>query len=113
MAEINLINLEWKENTAWYNDCESMTDYFHMTSGSLRYIISRIQEKGAKEISVTVTNNDPTIPAERRVNQICKACGYSAKNLSENRTRTYSRYPDNQEMSEEYKHLEWLLTKIN
>lgn len=111
MAEINLINLEWKENTAWYNDCESMTDYFHMTSGSLKYIISRIQEKGAKAITVTVTNNDPTIPADRRVKQICNACGYTAKNLSGERIRKYSRYSDNEEMEEKYTHMEWLLNK--
>jgi len=111
MAKIYQLQLEHKEQYVVFDDCDSQTDYFHSTRGSLKYIISAIQKYGGDMITVNVTNNAQDIPAQRRVNAVCKACGYTAKDLSEMRKRTYSRYPDNVEVVEEYKHLEWILTK--
>lgn len=82
MAKINHINMEWTDNTAWFSDCDGMIDYFPHNSGSLKYIIGCVIERGADKIEVTVTNNDPTIPAQKRVNRICKECGYKATNNS-------------------------------
>ena len=45
-------------------------------------MIKLILEYGADKIDVTVTNNDPTIPAQRRINLICKQCGYESINKS-------------------------------
>lgn len=82
MSEITSLDFMWKENTVWFNDTDSSIDYFHHSSGSLKYIMELILKYGADKIEVTVTNNDATIPAQRRINQICKKCGYEATEKS-------------------------------
>lgn len=82
MAKIDSINLCFTDNTAWMDNCDSMTDYFPHFSGSLKYIISRVLEYGGDKITVTVTNDSPDIPAEKRIKRICKTCGYGATNKS-------------------------------
>lgn len=78
MAKINKINLCFDYNTAWFDDCDGMTDYFPNTSGPLKNIINSVLEYGSDKITVTVTNNSSDIPAASRVKRICKACGYEA-----------------------------------
>jgi len=78
MAKINKINLDFGYNTAWFDDCDGMTDYFPSHSGTLKKIINSVLEYGADKIIVTVTNDSPEIPASIRVKRICKACGYEA-----------------------------------
>ena len=75
-AKIYKINFGHKENYAVYNDTDSMTDYFHSTRGSVKYMIECINEDGADIIYTDTTNNNPDIPTLRRVKQICAACGY-------------------------------------
>lgn len=82
MSKINSINLCIKENTAWMDDCDGMIDYFPHFTGSLKYIISKVLEYGSDKITVSVTNNNPDIPSEKRVKRICKTCGYEATNKS-------------------------------
>lgn len=78
MAKINKINLCFTYNTAWFDDCDGMTNYFSHTSGPLKNIINSVLEYGSDKIAVTVTNNSPYISAASRVKRICKACGYEA-----------------------------------
>jgi hypothetical protein len=75
-AKIYKINFKRKENYAVYSDNDAMTDNFHGTSGSVKYMIECIKDDGADIIYITTVNNDPTIPTLRRVKQICDACGY-------------------------------------
>lgn len=106
MAEITQLEIERKEQYVIFNDSDSQTDYFHSTRGSLKYIISTIKKYGGKQIIVNVINNAQDIPAVRRINAICKQCGYTAKDVSEMRTCNKG---DTDEFT--VKHLEWILTK--
>ena len=83
MAKITGIELGTKRNIAWYNDNDSMTDYFHMTEGSLTFITERIKEQGADAIKVTPSNNNITrFPFLKRLQNLAKKCGYKVNDLS-------------------------------
>ena len=81
-AKINQVTFEYSGNYCIYDDCDSMTDYFHMTNGSLKYMIKCILERGADEIVCAVCNNDKSIPGLKRARRIAKACGYDLKDNS-------------------------------
>jgi len=103
MAKINKINLCFDYNTAWFDDCDGMTDYFPNTSGPLKNIINSVLEYGSDKIIVTVTNNCSEIPAASRVKRICKACGYEA--VDKGHIHTY------ENGLERYVY-EWMLTRV-
>jgi hypothetical protein len=78
MAKIHEIDLGFKDNTLIFDDTDSREDYFHAYNKNQKLTIAWVKEHGAPVIGVDVTNNDPSIPAERRIKQICKAAGYRA-----------------------------------
>jgi len=76
MAEISRMTFYHKENFVTYDDTDTMIDYFHNYSLGQKETINWINKDGADLITVHVVNNDPDIPAARRLKQICKKCGY-------------------------------------
>ncbi|OYT64174.1 hypothetical protein B6U67_00800 [Methanosarcinales archaeon ex4484_138] len=103
MAKINEITMYRYDINVWFDDTDTMTDYFHHYSLPVRQAIEWIKEKGADEISVTVVNNDESIPTMRRLKQIAKTCGYKIEDRSEMRVYKAT--------GEEYKYLEYLLRR--
>ena len=104
-ARISSINLSWKDNYVHFNDSDMMTDYCHGYSLGVNSSIEWIKKHGDRKISVSVTNDDPKIPALKRVQQIAKLCDYSIEDTSHE--HVYHGY-----MNEEVKRFiyEWLLT---
>ena len=88
-------------------DQDSMTDYFPMITGTLKYVISWLKDDGANTIKVDVVNNDKDIPAEKRVKRVCKELGYTYENTSEWRKSVM--FPEDPA----WYHLEYTLTKVN
>ncbi|MDD4720683.1 MAG: hypothetical protein PHQ88_07495 [Bacteroides sp.] len=74
--EITRITFYHDSNFVIYNDTDSSTDYFHNYSLNQKETAEWINESGADFITVHVVNEDQTIPAVRRLKQICKKCGY-------------------------------------
>ena len=108
MSKICNILLEWKENAVSFDDCDSMTDYYHGYRLGQKQTIAWVKDKGGKVITIEVVNDDKEIPAQKRVENIAKICGYSVKDQS--RIREYHAY--NNEIVKIF-HMEWLLTKEN
>lgn len=104
-ARITSINLSWKDNYVSYNDSDIQTDYFNGYSLGINSTLKWVKEDGAPKITVTVTNDDPKIPALKRIQQIAKACGYTVEDKSHE--HTYHGYMDQEVKSFVY---EWLLT---
>lgn len=104
-ARISSINLSWKDNYVHFNDSDIMTDYCHGYSLGVNSSIEWIKKHGDRKIVVSVTNDDPKIPALKRVQQIAKLCDYSIEDTSHE--QIYHGY-----MDKEIKGfvLEWLLT---
>ena len=86
MSKINQVTFEHNDNYVIYDDCDSMTDYFHMYSGSLKRIIEAIKERGGDKIVCVVCNNDETIPGLKRAKRIAKNCGYDLEDTSCDKT---------------------------
>ena len=86
IARIYSINLSWKDNYLSFDDSDSMTDYFHGYSLGINRAIDLIKKDGGHKISVSVTNDDPKIPALKRIQQIAKACGYTITDTSHEHT---------------------------
>ena len=59
-----------------YNDTDIKRGYFHGYHVNKEHTIELLRLYGANEISVIVKNNDPDIPALRRVQEFCDA-GYT------------------------------------
>ena len=104
VARIYSINLSWKDNYASFDDSDIMTDYSHGFSAGINRIAEWIKKEGGKTIRVTVTNDDPKIPALKRVQQIAQA-GYIIEDKSH--MHTWHGYQDTETQSFVY---EWLLT---
>jgi hypothetical protein len=82
MSKISSVNLGWKQNYVSFNDTDVMTDYFYGYLLNQKETAQWIKEDGADIIRVSVTNNDPDIPTERRLKNICKVAGYTCENKS-------------------------------
>lgn len=104
VARIYSINLSWKDNYCSFDDTDTQTDYFHGYSLGINQTVQWVKEHGSRKISVTVTNDDPKIPALKRVMQIAKECGYTVEEKSHE--HTYRGYRDEEVKRFVY---EWLL----
>jgi hypothetical protein len=82
MAEISRITMYHKSNFVTYDDTDSMVDYFHNYSLGQKETTEWLNQDGADFITVHVVNNDQTVPALRRLKQICKKCGYEMTDKS-------------------------------
>ncbi len=83
MAKLNDITLYWKgENYCVYDDSDITTDYMNAYRLNTKNTIEWIKEDGADIITVGVVNEDKSIPIQRRLNRICKTCGYTMKDNS-------------------------------
>jgi hypothetical protein len=86
-AKIISINFSWDHNYVSFSDTDISTDYFHGYLLNQKETAEWIKEDGAETITVTISNNDSKIPAERRLKKICKIAGYEYENKSH--THTY------------------------
>ncbi len=76
MAKINEIDFDRNSNTAWMDTCDGSIDYFPNYTGTLKYIISRVNECGSDVIHVKHEGEGSYVKS--RINKICKQCGYTA-----------------------------------
>jgi hypothetical protein len=76
MAQITEILLYLETNYLHYNDTDIPRGFFHGYHVNTEHTIELLRLYGADEISIIVHNNDPAIPALRRVQEFCDA-GYT------------------------------------
>jgi hypothetical protein len=76
MAQITEIILYQENNYLHYDDTDIKRGSFHGYHVNKAHTIELLRLYGADEISVIVKNNDPDIPALRRVQEFCDA-GYT------------------------------------
>jgi hypothetical protein len=76
MAQITSIILYQENNYLHYDDTDIKKGFFHGYHVNQENTIELLRFAGADEISVIVKDNDPDIPALRRVQEFAKA-GYS------------------------------------
>jgi hypothetical protein len=76
MAQIAEIILYLENNYLHYDDTDIKRGFFHGYHVNKEHTIELLRLHGADEISVIVKNNNPDIPALRRVQEFCDA-GYT------------------------------------
>ena len=76
MAQITWIILYGEDNYVSYNDSNLATRFYHGYRLNQEDTIDHLRRDGADQVSVIVVNNDPTIPALKRVKEFCQA-GYT------------------------------------
>jgi hypothetical protein len=76
MAQITAILLYPEDNYLHYNDTDIKRGVFHGEHVNQEHTIALLRQYGADEISVIVKDNNPDIPALRRVQALCEA-GYT------------------------------------
>lgn len=104
VARIYSINCSWKYNHVSYNDTDIMTDYYHGFSCGIARTAEWIKKDGGYTITVSVTNNDPKIPALKRVQQIAKTAGYIVEDLSGERLTEWRNAKGEQEKYFKYEY---------
>jgi len=82
VARITSINLSWKDNYVHFDDSDIQTDYCHGYSLGINSSVEWVKKHGGRGIRVSVTNEDPKIPALKRVQQIAHECGYTVEDKS-------------------------------
>lgn len=105
VARIISINLSWKDNYVSFDDSDIQTDYCHGYSLGINRTVEWIKKSGGRGIKVSVTNDDQSIPAFKRVKAIAEACGYTIEDKSHE--HVYHGY--NNEETKRFVY-EWLLT---
>jgi hypothetical protein len=76
MPLITDITLYPEDNYLHYNDTDLKRGFFHGYHMTQESTIALLRQYGADEISVIVKDNNPDIPALRRVQALCEA-GYT------------------------------------
>jgi hypothetical protein len=76
MAHITDIILYPESNCLHYDDTDLKRGFFHGYHVNQEHTIAWLRRYGADEISVIVKENNPDIPALRRVQALCEA-GYT------------------------------------
>lgn len=76
----------------WYSDTDSMTDYFHHRSATIKELIEELKTRGGDVVRVTTNYsryNDPEgkelEQLLKKINKIAKDAGYTNKVKIENR----------------------------
>lgn len=82
MSKITEITLSWKDNTVWFDDTDASTDYFHSYRLTQKATVEWVGRHGADRIHVRVVNNDPNIPAMRRLRKIARDLAYKLEDAS-------------------------------
>ena len=76
MAHITDITLYPESNYLHYDDTDLKRGFVHGYHVNQEHTIALLRQYGADEISVIVNDNNPAIPALRRVQELCHA-GYT------------------------------------
>lgn len=80
MAKIDGITFYHDHNYVKYDDTDIQTDYYHSYLLGQRDTLEWVKKDGGSIINIRVVNDDPKIPAERRLMQLAKL-GYRIEDL--------------------------------